>query len=128
MVNSRTHYERLGITLPGGPWRSAEAFPKRWCQAPFGNPGVAAFARTRVVPRAAFAKTRVTRVMRVNSYSPALWRVRLQARLVRVVQRTNQGDVTREVNYTYDVFERRIGKRIDWDGRRPALAEERRFV
>jgi YD repeat-containing protein len=44
-------------------------------------------------------------------------------RLTRVVFKNNQGDVTREVLYTYDVFDRRIRKQIDWDGEGQGLAE-----
>ncbi|MCL6505348.1 MAG: hypothetical protein K6T86_21960 [Pirellulales bacterium] len=44
-------------------------------------------------------------------------------RLTRVVFKNNQGAVTREVLYTYDVFDRRIRKQIDWDGEGEGLAE-----
>ncbi len=49
-------------------------------------------------------------------------------RLTRVVFKNNDGDVTREVVYTYDVFDRRIGKSIDWDGEGQGLAESIAYV
>src|SRR5262245_3160846 len=37
-------------------------------------------------------------------------------RLTKVVFKNNSGTITRQVNYAYDVFDRRIAKLIDWDG------------
>jgi RHS repeat-associated protein len=36
-------------------------------------------------------------------------------RLTSIVYKNNSGTVTKEINYTYDVFDRRIEKEIDWD-------------
>ena len=45
-----------------------------------------------------------------------------------IVTKNNSGVVTKEVDYEYDVFNRRVSKSIDADGAGPASAEVTRFV
>jgi YD repeat-containing protein len=49
-------------------------------------------------------------------------------RLVRAEHRTSGGTLLNESTYLYDVFDRRIAKRVDGDGSGPQQAEEKRFV
>lgn len=49
-------------------------------------------------------------------------------RLISIVTKNNSGVVTKEVDYEYDVFNRRVSKSIDADGAGPASAEVTRFV
>jgi RHS repeat-associated protein len=49
-------------------------------------------------------------------------------RLIGIVTKNNSGVVTKEVNYEYDVFDRRVSKSIDADGAGAAAAEVTRFV
>jgi hypothetical protein len=46
-------------------------------------------------------------------------------RLTRIVTKNGAGTVTKQVDYTYDVYDRRIGKTLDSDGAgtRPATTE-----
>jgi RHS repeat-associated protein len=37
-------------------------------------------------------------------------------RLTKITYKNNEEEITKEVEYTYDVFNRRIAKSIDWDG------------
>ncbi|XZE36947.1 RHS repeat-associated core domain-containing protein [Pirellulaceae bacterium SH501] len=49
-------------------------------------------------------------------------------RLIGIVTKNNTGVVTKEVDYEYDVFNRRVSKSIDADGAGPASTEVTRFV
>ena len=49
-------------------------------------------------------------------------------RLVRIVDKSAGGGVTREANYTYDLHDHRIVREIDADGDGPATAEVERLV
>ncbi len=49
-------------------------------------------------------------------------------RLVRVTERSAGGIILKESNYTYDVFDRRIAKSVDWDGAGPQPAERTLFI
>lgn len=49
-------------------------------------------------------------------------------RLVNITTKTSGGTVTHEVDYTYDIFNRRIGKTIDADGDGPGTATEEVYI
>ena len=50
-------------------------------------------------------------------------------RLIRVTVRTSdQGPVTKDIQYTYDVFDRRLAKQIDLDGPGPQLPTRESFL
>jgi RHS repeat-associated protein len=49
-------------------------------------------------------------------------------RLMGVTTRDRNGIVTRTVQYDYDMFDRRIGKTVDWDGAGAAPAQVERYV
>jgi RHS repeat-associated protein len=49
-------------------------------------------------------------------------------RLTAVVERSSGGAVVQETSFTYDVFDRRIGKSVDLDGAGPLAAQTIRFV
>jgi YD repeat-containing protein len=49
-------------------------------------------------------------------------------RLTAVVERSSGGTIVRETSFTYDVFDRRIGKTVDLDGAGPLAAQTIRFV
>jgi RHS repeat-associated protein len=49
-------------------------------------------------------------------------------RLTRVIEKNASGDIVKQTDYTYDVFNRRLSKSIDADGAGPAAATVQRFV
>ncbi len=52
-----------------------------------------------------------------------------RSRLVRVtIRTTDQGPLTKDILYTYDVFDRRIAKQVDLDGPGPQLPTKEFFI
>jgi RHS repeat-associated protein len=49
-------------------------------------------------------------------------------RLTRVIEKNSSGDIVKQTDYTYDVFDRRLSKSIDDDGAGSGAASVQRFV
>jgi RHS repeat-associated protein len=49
-------------------------------------------------------------------------------RLTSVIEKNSSGDIVKQTDYTYDVYDRRLSKSIDADGAGPGAATVQRFV
>jgi RHS repeat-associated protein len=70
-------------------------------------------------------RTRRTKIVG-GSYTEYVWDHR--NRLTSVTDKTASGAITRQVFYTYDVFDRRVAKQVDWDGAGAQVASKEYYV
>jgi RHS repeat-associated protein len=61
-----------------------------------------------------------------GSYTDYAWDYR--NRLTSVTDKTAAGAITRQTLYTYDVFDRRVAKQVDWDGSGPQAPRKEYFI